>query len=372
MTVATPPDGDPRIAAADSGILPVVARARSGPPAWVLLLVAIGVGIVLFVALDARRRSLSAPAIRPRVAEALSAPSLVSPLYVPPVAEPQQPAPQFVPPPLPSRAPQPMQRPLLQPAQAYVPQQSYVAPQPTQPAAPPARIAAEPMLVIDTTSSQAAPGSAEAPAGTGNAAPTGRSAIIGTRTGAGVLANKATTVPQGTLIPAVLETALDSTSPGLARALVSRDIRGFDGSRILIPRGSRLIGEYGSDTQSGQKRMLVNWTRLVRPDGVTIAINSPASDPLGQGGIRASVNSHFFERFAGAILQSALDVGVNLASRAADSQVIVALPGTIGASVNGGRAAPPSQIKPTLKVKAATSISVFVARDLDFTGVEGR
>ncbi|WP_164040702.1 TrbI/VirB10 family protein, partial [Serratia marcescens] len=88
----------------------------------------------------------------------------------------------------------------------------------------------------------------------------------------------------------------------------------FDGTRVLIPRGSRLIGEYGSDTETGQKRMLVNWIRLIRPDGATIAIGSPATDPLGQGGIRASVNSHFFERFAGAILQSALDVGVNLAA----------------------------------------------------------
>ena len=111
----------------------------------------------------------------------------------------------------------------------------------------------------------------------------------------------------------MLETALDSTRPGFARAIVSRDVRGFDGSRVLIPRGSRLIGEYRSEVAPGQRRALVNWTRLIRPDGVTIAIGSPAGDPLGRGGIRARVNSHFFERFAGAILQSALDIGVNLA-----------------------------------------------------------
>jgi type IV secretion system protein VirB10 len=190
--------------------------------------------------------------------------------------------------------------------------------------------------------------------------------IAGARAGAGVLANRATTVPQGTLIPAVLETALDSTRPGLTRAIVSRDVRGFDGSRILIPRGSRLIGEYRSDAEAGQNRMLVNWIRLIRPDGATIAIGSPAGDTLGRGGIRASVNSHFFERFAGAILQSALDIGVNLASRSVDSPVVV-LPGS-----QGGVTRFPNQIRPTLKVKAATSISIFVARDLDFTGVEAR
>ena len=359
---------DPR-PGAEPNVLPVVARPRSGPPTWLLLLVALGLGLVLFAFLDARRRALSAPAVRPRATDALSAPSVVAPLYVPPVAEPlATPLAPVTPPALPPAQPPVRRAPIPPPPPAYVPQPSY-APLPAQPAAPPARLATEPMLVIDNTGVGAkGPGDGSAP----EAASGGRSAkiaVAGTRAGAGVLSNKATTVPQGTLIPAVLETALDSTSPGLARAIVSRDIRGFDGSRVLIPRGSRLIGEYGSDTESGQKRMLVNWVRLIRPDGATIAIGSPASDPLGQGGIRASVNSHFFERFAGAILQSALDLGVNLASRAADSQVIVALPGALQGQT---RAASPAQIKPTLKVKAATSISIFVARDLDFTGVETR
>jgi type IV secretion system protein VirB10 len=166
----------------------------------------------------------------------------------------------------------------------------------------------------------------------------------------------------------VLETALDSTRPGLARAIVSRDVRGFDGSRVLIPRGSRLIGEYRSEAARGQRRALVTWLRLIRPDGMTIAIASPAADPLGRGGIRAKVNSHFFERFAGAILQSALDIGVNLASRAGNGTTIV-LPGTAQAAV---QVIQPAQITPTLKVKPGTSISVFAARDLDFSGAENR
>lgn len=370
MSTVPPPAPDPRDDAGTS-VMPVVARPRSGPPSWVLVLVAVALGVLLFAVLDARRRALSAPAVRPRVADAVSAPSAVPPLYIPPVVAPQ-PA-QL---PLAAAVSAPIATPIAQrPPVSAAP--VFVAPQPSyqpsiqpQPLAPPARVATEPMLVIDTTTGTSkAVGDGPQAANGGARQAGGKTAIAGTRTGAGVLANKATTVQQGTLIPAVLETALDSTSPGLARAIVSRDIRGFDGSRILIPRGSRLIGEYGSDAQSGQKRMLVNWVRLIRPDGVTIAIGSPATDPLGQGGIRASVNSHFFERFAGAILQSALDVGVNLASRAADSQVIVALPGALNSAT---RSPAPTEIKPTLKVKAAKSISIFVARDLDFTGVENR
>lgn len=352
-----------------TSVLPIVVRPRSGPPAWVLVLAAIGIGLLLFAFLDARRRALSAPALSPRASDALSAPSSVPPLYIPPVAEPQ---------PVPVPTPAPFINPVAPPAAAgaapqpasppYAPQ-PYYPPAVLAPPAAPARIASEPTLVIDTTGAGRRASEDGNNAGVTNPSGGMTSAAAGARTGAGVLANKATTVAQGTLIPAVLETALDSTSPGLARAIVSRDIRGFDGSRVLIPRGSRLIGEYGSDTESGQKRMLVNWNRLIRPDGATIVIGSPATDPLGQGGIRASVNSHFFERFTGAILQSALDVGVNFVARAADSPLIVALPGTIGTAA---RPTASSQIKPTLKVKAATSISIFVARDLDFTSVENR
>jgi type IV secretion system protein VirB10 len=182
------------------------------------------------------------------------------------------------------------------------------------------------------------------------------------------LRNPSLTVPQGTIIAAVLETALDSTRPGGVRALVSRDVRSFDGSRVLIPRGSRLYGEYMSDMAAGQKRALVQWHRLTRPDAVIIDLDSPAADPLGRAGIKGEVNTHFFERFGGAILQSVLDIGVGLATRTvADDTVIVGLPGSTQ-QVTGQQQL--SQVQPTLKVKQGASVSVFVARDLDFSTVD--
>lgn len=357
------PDVDPRTAP-ERSVQPMVAPPRAGPPVWAVLLGIAFVGLLLFVVLDARRRSLTAPTVRPRSADIVATPAAPPPLYVPPEPAPVvMPTVTIVPPPAPAPRPAPEPRVVYvrEPAPQPAPQQP--------PPLPPQRVTTEAALVIDTTASAAPPG-ANAPGPQGQQGPGASFAnsgpsLAGARASAGVLANRGTTVPQGTLIPAVLETALDSNRPGLARALVSRDVRGFDGKRVLIPRGSRLIGEYGTQTEAGQNRMLVNWIRLIRPDGATIAIGSPAGDTLGRGGIRASVNSHFFERFAGAILQSALDVGVNLASRSLDSGVVV-LPGTQGFRPI------PTQIRPTLKVKAATSISIFVARDLDFTGVEAR
>jgi type IV secretion system protein VirB10 len=192
-------------------------------------------------------------------------------------------------------------------------------------------------------------------------------AVTNDRILAGHLRNPGFTVPQGTVIPAVLETALDSTRPGGVRAIVERDIMGFDGTRVLIPRGSRLYGEYASDVGPGQKRALIRWTRLTRPDAVIVNLDSPAADPLGRAGVGGKVNSHFLERFSGAILQSVLDVGVGVATRSiTDNGLILALPG----STQNISPVQPQQVQRTLKVRQGTSVSVFVARDLDFSIVD--
>lgn len=359
-------------AAADTpnSALPVVAKPSTGVPLWAVIGGALLAAILLFVVLDARRRAIVAPSVSPRSVDAVAMPAPPPTLYIPPEPAPSAPI-------LPPQAPP---APVLLPLQSVAPMRaeqrprvqqmpSYAQPPQAQPMPAAARVASGSALMIDTSSPRGENGGTAFTTAQKGGETGSEARLAGARVGAGVLANRALTVPQGTLIPAVLETALDSTLPGLARAIVSSDIRGFDGSRVLIPRGSRLIGEYAANASGGQNRMLVNWLRLLRPDGATIDIGSPAADTLGRGGIRAKVNSHFFERFSGAILQSALDVGVNLASRSANSPVIVALPGTAG-SIR--QTVTPSQVRPTLKVNPATSISVFVARDLDFTGVEER
>jgi len=159
---------------------------------------------------------------------------------------------------------------------------------------------------------------------------------------------------------------LDSTRPGFARAVVSRDVFGFDGSRILIPKGSQLIGEYKSDLAPGQNRALVQWQRLMRPDGVVVNLDSPAIDPLGRAGVRGAVDTHFLERFAGALLQTALNVGSQVALDRVSRGTVVYLP-TPGQSQQVGT---PDRVQRTLRVKQGSSVSVFVAKDLDFTTVE--
>lgn len=350
---AAPPDRD-----GEQSVMPLVTRPRRGLSGFAIAIIAVVLGAILFAALDARRRAYLAPAVSPQVLSSARMPGAPPPLDIPPPPEPIAAVViEPVNPPPPAAMSYPRQPP--QQVQQYPspPQQGYASPP------EPVRASSGPAVVFDSSAN----GPTDSPAAVGNSkATTDNNA----RARAAMISNRATTVAQGTMIRGVLETALDSTHPGFARAIVSRDVMGFDGTRVLIPRGSRLIGDYSSDVAQGQKRALINWTRLIRPDGATIAIGSPAADTLGRGGVKAEVDSHFWERFSSAILQSALDIGVNLASRKAGGTVIYSLPGS---QVNGvGQAAPGQQIVPTLKVKPGTSITVFVARDLDFTAVENR
>jgi type IV secretion system protein VirB10 len=375
--IANPPG--PEAASAEEGVRPVVALPRTGAPTAVLVAGMIAAAIILFIILDSRRRAPAEPAVKVRASEVAGATAPPPPLYIPPTAPPAAvavvPAPERQ-----AVAVQP--QPLRIPVPQYIPQPApYVPPSPQpfiqtyQPpaAAAPPRQASGATLVLDTSTAPPAGGT-----GPGGGGPGGQGSLSDafegdqsvSRVRSGIFTNRSTTVAQSTLIPAVLETAFDSRRPGFARAIVSRDVRGFDGTRVLIPRGSRLTGEYRSDIQPGQKRALINWTRLIRPDGVTIALGSPTADTLGRGGVRGKYNSHFFERFTGAILQSALDIGANVASRQAAGGVVVALPGStqnLGQSLLQS-----SRIVPTLTVPAGTSIGVFVARDLDFSSSESR
>lgn len=362
--------------AAELDIRPSVARTRKPLPPWVFFGTLAFIAVILFFVLDSRRRALQAPAVAAGQVD-LAGGTAAPMLYIPPDLERAAPIVQPAPPVaiMPERPSMPP-RPVVPPAPQSPPVQAYF---PSAPAgggnapAPKANNSA-PVLVIDnggTGRAQTAPRQAGQEGEGAQSASGGAATRVQrdtSRQRAGSFANRSTSVVQGTLIPAVLESALDSTRPGFVRAIVSRDVRGFDGTKVLIPRGSRLIGEYESDAKSGENRALINWTRLIRPDGATVAIDSPAAGPLGRNGVRARVNSHFLERFGGAILQSVLDIGVNAAARAVDSPTVIALPGSFGGAAS--QRIQPQQVTPTLTVKRGTSISIFVARDLDFTGVE--
>lgn len=339
---------------------PVVRTGFTGSAGlWIFLGFLLIGGFLLFRSLENRRLAVAEPTTAYDGARSGEVISSLPPLALPndfasrPVLQPLPPAasPQFVP--VPAQPP-----PRVVTRVVEVP-----APTPTPPLAfspePLAAPAGGPQVVYDASVQPSAASAAAHASGDSDR-------VTATR-----LKNPSTTVPKGTVIPAVLESALDSTRAGQVRAVVARDVMGFDGTKTLIPRGSRLYGEYGADLNYGQNRALVRWTRLLRPDGAMIELDSPAADPLGRAGVKGKVNSHFWSRFGSAILQSTLDIGVGIATqKAVGDGYFFALPGSTQELQNATRQTADKQIVPTLTVKQGTSVSVFVAKDLDFSTVE--
>lgn len=214
----------------------------------------------------------------------------------------------------------------------------------------------------------ATPGEA-AQAATGNSASDFASrvgGVGGAPAQARAMTNPSTTVTQGTLIPAILETAIDTNVPGFVRAVVSQDVRSFDGSRVLIPRSSRLIGQYQSGMQNGQKRAYVIWTRLIRPDGASVNLASPAVGFDGTTGLEGKVSGGgFFSRFGSAMLLSVVGGLGTLATGGASSVII----GGAGSSAATAAAEQDGKRGPTVRVRIGEPIRIFTGRDLDFSSV---
>jgi len=295
----------------------------------------------------------------------------------------QKPRPQQAPPPQSTRpAPQPSVLPpidpTINPVEAPEPQSLLVQP-PVQVVQPqvPAPVAdggiRAPALIIDNSvpaSQQAAQQQAAAaaaaaakPANTNDAFLASQTANVSQK--AWKIGDPSRVVPQGAVIPAVLETAINSDLPGYTRAIVSRDIRSFDGTNILIPRGSRLIGQYKSGLTSGETRAFIIWDRLIRPDGLSVQLASPATDDLGQAGATGKVDTHFAKRFGSSMLLSIVNGLSTIASGKSSSTIVIGTSsdasGVIGEALSND-----IKIPPTIKVPQGAPIQVFAARDLDF------
>lgn len=110
------------------------------------------------------------------------------------------------------------------------------------------------------------------------------------------------TIVQGTIITAVLETAINTELPGNIRAQVITPVFSYDGQNILMPKGTRLIGTYNPEISIAQGRVLIAWNRAITPEGKSVKLAATGIDRLGRGGQEGNVDSRFVERFGTAIL----------------------------------------------------------------------
>jgi type IV secretion system protein VirB10 len=130
-------------------------------------------------------------------------------------------------------------------------------------------------------------------------ATTGATTVTATHMG-----NTRNLIAQGKLLNAVLESAINTDLPGTLRAIISRDVYAEAGKKVLIPKGSRIIGEYDSAIKDGQVRVAVIWKRIMRPDGIDVAVDSGGSDHLGRAGVAGAVDTKFWQRIGTAFMVS--------------------------------------------------------------------
>jgi type IV secretion system protein VirB10 len=150
-------------------------------------------------------------------------------------------------------------------------------------------------------------------------------------------------------------------------AVVSEPVPAFSGDRILIPRGSRLFGQYRSDIEMHQKRILILWTRVLTPDGTSMEIAAVGGDQLGRSGLTGLVDTKFAERFGGAALISVIGAAPAVAAESSNKETTSIVLGDVGSDLQdavGSVIADQVSIAPTIYVDQGASVTVLVDRDV--------
>lgn len=185
------------------------------------------------------------------------------------------------------------------------------------------------------------------------------------------LANSASpyVVQAGTVIPAALITGIHSDLPGQVTAQVTEHV--YDtptGKFLLIPQGSRLIGQYDSQVAFGQKRVLLVWNRIMLPNGKSIILErQQGADAQGFSGLEDEVDYHWWDLAKAAALSTLLGIGTELGSSDQESDLVRALRRGSQDSINNtGQQLVRRQlnIQPTLTIRQGFPVRVIVNRDL--------
>ncbi|TGQ77380.1 MULTISPECIES: TrbI/VirB10 family protein [unclassified Mesorhizobium] len=173
----------------------------------------------------------------------------------------------------------------------------------------------------------------------------------------------------GAVIPAALITGIRSDLPGQITAQVTENV--YDsptGRSLLIPQGTRVIGQYDNGVGFGQRRVLLVWSRLVFPNGRSIVLErQPGTDAQGYAGLEDGVDYHWAELFKAAALTTILSVGAEAGSSGQESDIVRALRGGASDSLSQvGQQIVQRQlnIAPTLTIRPGVNVRVVVTRDL--------
>jgi type IV secretion system protein VirB10 len=175
----------------------------------------------------------------------------------------------------------------------------------------------------------------------------------------------------GTILPCVMTQGIDSDLPGQIGCMISQNV--YDtvtGKHLLLPQGTKAIGTYDSHVGYGQERILVVWTRLLRPDGSTLSLEGmPGVDLSGYAGLTGPVNNHYVRLLSGVVLGSLLGASAQIAVGANSQNPSFAELAVQGAGQNINQAGQQItrrnlDLQPTIEVRPGTRLNIFSTKDL--------
>ena len=175
----------------------------------------------------------------------------------------------------------------------------------------------------------------------------------------------------GTILPCILTQGINSDLPGQIGCMISQNV--YDtvtGQHVLLPQGTKVIGTYDSRIAYGQQRVLVVWTRLLRPDGSTLSLEGmPGIDLSGYAGLTGHVNNHYVRLLAGVVLGSVLGASSQIAVGANSQNPSFSQLAIQGAGQNINEAGQQItrknlNIQPTIEVPPGGRLNIFATKDL--------
>lgn len=178
----------------------------------------------------------------------------------------------------------------------------------------------------------------------------------------------------GTVISGVLTSGINSDLPGNILAQVSENI--YDsatGAHLLIPQGTKVLGEYDSHVVYGQHRILVVWKRLIYPDGTSLNLGGLiGSDQAGYSGLKQKVDNHYSRMIGAALFASVFIAAGKIATEndkdkdgkeSTAAETIMEQMSSLGARL----AERNLNVAPTLRILPGYRFTIITTKDMAFS-----
>jgi type IV secretion system protein VirB10 len=177
---------------------------------------------------------------------------------------------------------------------------------------------------------------------------------------------------EGTVLETLLVTRLNSDFSGPVICMLTNSIYSHDGQRLLVPAGTKVLGQTKRVEGFGQTRMAIVFHRLIMPDGYSVDLDQfQGLNQIGETGLKDKVNHHYFEIFGASVAVGAI---AGLAEAGTNTSGIGLAPTTADA-YREGVAASLSQsslhildrflnLLPTITIREGRRVKVYLTQDL--------